>query len=591
MNRLTTCLNQLISVLKRTFSSPVRPFFGFVAGAVVLTTVAFYLQSTPLIQDWEDRFQSNYYPFSALLKPPETALSSLVVVLINDQSLPAGVARSPIDRRWLQSLIEKVSSHRPALIGLNILLDRPQNLKVDQALAAAFAKSGNIILRSDPYYPPLTLFSNAALDQGTLRFKFDSSGTVQEVCHSLLTCRSEKIFHLSLLKHLKDLLPDSFSDQSEIQSDWMKIDFSASQQLSSGKKIVRFPVIFANALESVPQGALQDKIVLIGSGFPDLYPLYRTPLASEEHFLQETEILARIVEMMIGNRYLKPVPAIFSTLLLLILLLSLSLLLSMPRILPGFWFTLVVLPILFILAAISFTLFRLIIPFVLPASLLLLFFGVGMIQRVLHEQFARLMTELKLKEAKIDYLTNELHTHHLFNELSRLNVMIGQHPETARAYLVEFAELLRASLKYGDQPRVPVLVQMDYLNTYTRQQSIIHGENIRFEFDISGDWESVYTPWHLFFPLVENAVKRTEGALRQKHDQPLAIEIVLRKENDCLHFTVKNHFSTEISVQSTGKGLANLGNRLKWSYPRGGFKLSGFQKGQDWIASLQLPLS
>jgi CHASE2 domain-containing sensor protein len=588
---MTHYLNQLISGLKRTFSNPVRPFYGFVAGAIILTTIAFYLQSTPLIQDWEQRFQSNYYPFSAFLKPPETALSSLIVVLINDQSLPEGVSRSPIDRRWLQSLIEKVSGHQPALIGLNILLDRPQNLGVDQALAATFAKSGNIILRSDPYYPPLTLFSNAALDQGTLRFRFDSSGTVQAVCHSPLSCRSEKIFQLRLLKHLRGNLPGSLSAPTEMQSDWMRIDFSASQHLSSGKKIVKFPVIFANELESVPQGALQDKIVLIGSGFPDLYPLYRTPLASEEHFLQETEILARIVEMMIGNRYLKPVPGIYSAMVLLMLLLALSLLLSIPRVLPGFWFTLVALPALFFLAAISFTLFRLIIPLVLPASLLLLFYVVGIIQRVLHEQYARLMTELKLKEAKIDFLTNELHTHHLFNELSRLNVMIGQHPATARAYLVEFAELLRASLKYGDQPRVPVSVQMDYLNTYTRQQSIIHGDDMRFEFEISGDWEAVYTPWHLFFPLVENAVKQTEGALRQKHEQPLAIEIALRKENDRLHFTVKNPFLTDANVHSAGKGLANLSERLKWAYPGGESQLSSHQQNQDWIATLQLPLS
>ncbi len=583
-------LNQLISGLKLTLSKRIRPFYGFATGAVVLTTIAFYLQSTPLIQDWEHRFRPNFQLFNSFFNQADATTSPLVVVLINDQSLPEGAARSPIDRQWLLSLIEKVSSHQPAVIGLNVLLDRPQNLEDDQALAAAFTKNGNVIIRSDPYYPPLTLFSRAAQGQGTLRFKFDSSGTTQEVCHSHLTCRSQKIFHLSLLKHLNEKLPGIFSTRPEIQPDWLAIDFSTDIQLSTGKKLVKYPVMFVDELESLPQGALQDKIVLIGTGFPDLYPLFRTPLAGEEHFLQETEILARVVDMIISNRYLKPVPGIVSALLLLMLLLFLSLLLSTPRILPGFWFTLATLPVLFFLAAIGFTLFRLIMPFVLPASLLILFFGIGTIQRIIQEQFARLMADLKLKEAKIDFLTNELHTHHLFNELSRLNVMIGQHPETARAYLVEFAELLRASLKYGDQPRVPVPAQMDYLNTYAQQQSIIHGDKILFTFDISGDWESVYTPWHLFFPLVENAVKQTEGILG-KNQEPLAIKITLRKEDGRLLFTVRNPFLTDTSVQSTGKGLANLGERLKWSYPGGGYQLSSLQQNQDWIATLQLPLS
>ena len=591
MNRLTTYLNELISGLKLTFSKRVRPFYVFITGAVVLTAIFFYFQGAPLIQDWEHRFQSNFYLFNSFFKPPEAATSPLVIILINDQSLPKGAARSPIDRQWLGSLIEKVSKHQPALIGLNVLLDRPQDAVDDQVLAAAIAKSGRIIIRSDPYYPPLSRFSTAALDQGTLRFKFDSSGAVQEICRSSLTCRSEKIFHLSLLQHFKDRLPGSFSAQTDIQPDWLRIDFSASHPLSEGKKFVRFPVIFANELEGLPQDALQDKIVLIGAGFPDLYPLFRTPLANDEHFLQETEILAHVVDMLVGTRYLKPLSAIISALLLLTLLLMLSLLLSTRGILPGFWFVAVTLPVLFFSTAVAFAMFRLVIPFVLPALLLILFFGVGMIQQVLQERFARLMTELNLKEAKIDFLTNELHTHHLFNELSRLNVMIGQHPDTARAYLVEFAELLRASLKYGDQPRVPVPVQMDYLNTYTQQQSIIHGDRIRFVIDVKGDWDSVHAPWHVFFPLVENAVKQTEEILRQESGPPPTIEITLRKESDRLFFTVRNSFLTDASVHSTGKGLANLGERLKWSYPRGGFELSSFQQDQNWIATLQLPLS
>lgn len=591
MNQLSIFLNHLFSGLKGIRSKPVRPFYGFVAAAIVLTTLTLYIQDSPLIRDWEQRFQSNFYLFGSFFKTPEAGKSPLVVLLINDQSLPEKAVRSPIDRRWLRALVEKVADHEPALIGLNILLDRPQNAIDDQALANSIAENGKTIIRSDPYYLPLPRFSNAALAHGTLRFRFDSSGAVQEICHSPSTCRSQKIFHLSLLQHLENAVPGASAALAEMQPAWLRIDFSASYQLSAGKKFVQFPVIFANELKSLPLGVLKDKIVLIGAGFPDLYPLLRTPLSQDEHFLQETEILARALDMIIGNRYLKPVPTIYSVLLLLGMLLVLARLLSTRGILPGFWFLLVSLPALFFLAAFAFVMFRQMIPYVLPASTLILFFCVGTVQQVLQERFSRLMTELRLKEAKIDFLTNELHTHHLFNELSRLNVMIGQHPATARAYLVEFAELLRASLKYGDQPRVAVSVQMDYLTTYTNQQSIIYKDKVRFTFDVKGNWESIHAPWHVFFPLLENAVKHTEAILRREPEQPLLIEITLREENHRLHFTVKNPFMSDCSSLSTGKGLFNLNERLKWSYPRGGFELSSLQHDRSWVATLRLPLS
>ncbi|MBU2649192.1 CHASE2 domain-containing protein [bacterium] len=590
MNQKSVFLNRLLSVLKFNCFRPVRPMIGFIAASVVLTAVTIYFQGSDLVRDQEQRFQSNFQLFGTFFKTPETALSPIVVLLINDPSLPEGSSRSPVDRKWLRSFIEQVTDQKPALIGLNILLDRPLKPADDRALALAMAQSGNIIIRSDPFYPPLPPFADAALDQGTIRFRFDSSGAVQEICQSPSACQSPNIFHLSLIRHFAESDSKSAAAVLENTSDWLRINFYDGYRVSAGRRLVRFPVFFAHELKKMPPGALQDKIVLIGAGFPDLYPLFRTPLSQDGHFLQETEILAHVIDMIISERYLTPLQTVYAALLLLAVFSVLSLLLTTRGILPGLWFTLAALPGLFFLSAIAFTAFRIEIPFVLPALMLILFLGIGMVQQNLQERFARLVTELKLKEAKIDFLTNELHTHHLFNELSRLNVMIGQHPDTARAYLVEFAELLRVSLKYGDQPRVPIAVQIDYLKTYAQQQGIIHGGGLRLTFDVQGSWDSVHAPWHVFFPLVENAVKHGEFILRQRPSQAVLIEIGLREERRRLCFTVQNPFLPDSSGWSTGKGLSNLGDRLKWSYPRGGFELTSVQAGANWIATLRLPM-
>ena len=542
------------------------------------------MQQTSLVRDWEQRFQSGFHLFGSHFKAPEAEDSKIVVVLINDQSLPEGLSRSPIDRRWLSSLIDRVADDQPALIGLNVLLDRTSIPRSDLSLANSLKNSGRVVIRSDPFYPPIPLFVKAALGHGTLRFKIDSSGAVQEICISAASCRSDQILLDQLLKHVLA------NDTRDVQTDWMRINFAASRQLSTQKRYVRFPVLFASELEQLPAGALTDKIVLIGTGFPDLYPLYRTPLPSDEQFLQETEILATALDMALSDRYILPLPLVYAFLWLLAILLTLSALLVRRGILTAFWFTVVTLPVMFFLSAFGFTVFRIEIPFVSTSLVLLLFLAAGTIQQILEERFTRLTIELKLKEAKIDFLTNELHTHHLFNELSRLNVMIAQHPESARAYLVEFAELLRASLKYGDQARVQVQVQMDYINTYLQQQAIILGEKFQFNLDIKGTWESINTPWHAFYPLVENAVKATEQVIRNQPDQETSIEIALWKEDDRIRFRIDNPYLPERKSESTRKGLANLVERLKWSYPKGGYDLTSQQQENRWISSLTLPL-
>ncbi len=591
MNRLITFLLQLISGLKLTRLKPVSPASGLVIISIVLSALLIYLQPSPLVQDWEQRFQSNFHLFSTFFGTPKSGVSPIVVVLINDDSLPEGTPRSPINRHWLGSLINRLSDHRPALIGLNILLDRPLNPADDQTLSRAIADSGHVVIRNDSNYPALARFRDAALDYGNLRFRFDSSGSVQEICHSSLTCRGNRFFHARLLKQINTIPAFKHDIAAAEPQNWLRINFSGNRQLSEGGQSVRFPIFYANELDQVPAGALQGKIVLIGTGFPDLYPLYRTPLAADEQFLQETEILARVVDMFLGNRLIKPLPFIWPGVIMLAVFLGLSFLLSRKGILRGVWFTAIALPILFLAAAVALTFYRVEVPFVLPAVMLSLFLGIGIIQQTLQERFSRLMAELSLKDAKIDFLTNELHTHHLFNELSRLNVMIGQHPESARAYLVEFAELLRASLKYGDQSRVPVKVQMDYLETYLQQQGIIQGDKFQFFIDIKGDFEEAHAPWHVFFPLVENAVKQSEAVWRAQPNQPAKIEIVLWKEGNRVHFRVTNPYLPDAGIQSTGKGLENLENRLKWSYPRGGYKLSGSSHAQIWTADLELPLS
>lgn len=580
-------MDQLAARNKLSGSVRIRPISGFLLVAFLLAALSAYLQTSPFVRDTEIRFQTRFLLFDSFFRVPEAGTIPVVVILINDQSLPEDSPQSPIDRRWLAGLINRVSSHQPSLIGLNILLDRPLDVRGDRLLARSIAGAGNVVLRSDPLYPALPLFLKSALDYGTLRFQVDSSGAVQKVCDTALTCRSSQIFHDQLLRHYPG---DHYSNTPpDSGNGWLRISFSASRSTLAGRYI-NTPVFRAQDLDQMPADALRDKIVLIGTGFPDLYPLYRTPLPGNEQFIQETELLAYVIETIAGHTSIVDLSPLLTGLLVFAVLSILSLFIITRGILSGVWYSMFLVPTLFIAAAIAFTRYQLAIPFVLSAVMVVLFLSGGSIQQILKERFSRLMTELQLKQAKIDFLTNELHTHHLFNELSRLNVMISRQPETARAYLVEFAELLRTSLKYGDQPRVPVSIQLEYLNTYLQQQKIVHGDRFHFSIDTNDDWQDVQSPWHVFFPLVENAVKAVEAILQKQPENPVDISITVKREKGELIFKVKNPFREEAGGPSTQKGLLNLKDRLKWSYPKGKYELTGGPQGQIWVAGLRLPL-
>jgi CHASE2 domain-containing sensor protein len=585
--------------LKSRFKKPLFPehtpfgqvrLLGFLLGfAIVCGLLTAFLLNTPLVKDWENRFQSKFYLLKSSYSEPEAVNLPLILVLIDDHSLPADTSRSPMDRKWLADLISKIDAHDPVLLGLNILLDRTRDDVGDKKLIDAIKNAGNVILKDDPFYPIYPTFSAVALDKGTLKFKLDSSDTVQEVCANEITCQSKGIFYRKILDY-SGFIRGIQAQPSYPDQPWMKINFAVAGRKVNGKTLLSFPVIKAHEVSQLPVGAFKDKIVLVGTGFPDLYPLYRTPLSDPELMLQETEVIAQILGMIAGEGYFSALPILWTGFGLIILLMLISLLLVFRGPLLSLSVSLLFVIFLFVGSGWAFAFHNLEIPFILPLSVLLTFTLAGILAHGLKERFFRMETQIQLKQAKIDFLTNELHSHHLFNEFSRLSVMIKHDPGSAREYLVEFAEMLRSSLKYGDKAMVPVNVQVEYLESYLNQQRLIHKERMQFNFTSNGSFDSLQAPWHAFFPLIENAVKYTEGFLTGSSSKSARIDIELESAGGELVFTIRNPYQDGLEVISARKGLKNLRERLSWAYPRGGYQLDFKHDERLWISRLKIPI-
>lgn len=569
-------LNTFLSNLKQPFRFRLWKYNVVLA----LTLIIFFafLNQSILVNDWENRFQPNFFEFKKSFFPIPSAKLPIVLVTISDSSLPDDMPRSPLNRLWLADLLTQIKKQEPAVVGLNVLLDRISKFNMDAALANAL-KGQTTILRNNRRYPILPQFSEVVASEGALGFKFDSSGTLQYVCNAPDTCLLQKQFHTEILKAYGEKTNQSFP---HINTDWLKINYAAINE----QHISAFPIIQANAIGKLPPKALKDKIILVGTDFPDLYPLYRVP--SENHEMQEVEVIAHTLESITSANVISKPPFWMSICIALLLFLGITTFIYGNSNWLNIIKTVLIIAAFYIVAALSFSISNIELPFVLPTLLLivLLINHTGLLH--FSEKVNRLETEVQLKQTKIDFLINELHSHNLFNELSRLSVLIRQKPDQAREYLVEFAEMLRASLKFGDQSMVTIQDQVEYLKSYIKQQQLIFGERLMIHFSIEKGLENLTAPWHAFYPLVENAVKYTEILIKTENIN-CTIQMALKSTDDQIHFSVSNPFASHLKVASTHTGLKNLEKRLEMTYLSHQFKLVSHSEEGIWTAKLSIP--
>ena len=164
-----------------------------------------------------------------------------------------------------------------------------------------------------------------------------------------------------------------------------------------------------------------------------------------------------------------------------------------------------------------------------------------------------LQTELK-------FLKAQYHPHFLFNALNTIYFQMDEDHEGAKRSIEKFSELLRYQL-YNQQQQVPVMQEIEYLQTFIELQKIRSTDKLKLkvDFDKKLNGQMVYPL--LFLPLVENAFKYVGG------DYHLDIEANVDDEN--IRFRVENSVPNikPMATKTSGIGLENLRRRLDLLYP------------------------
>jgi len=188
---------------------------------------------------------------------------------------------------------------------------------------------------------------------------------------------------------------------------------------------------------------------------------------------------------------------------------------------------------------------------------------------------------------ELQLLQQQINPHFLFNTLNNLYALCLLKSDAAPQLVLKLADLLRYVVYQGQQERVALSAELDYLQHYLdlQQLRVSNKTTVTVEFPTdTGGWQ---LPPLLLIMLVENAYKH--GV--ETSSAPSQIWLSARLKQQTLVFICRNTLPEQAAnTPDTGMGLDNLRRRLQLLYGTDFVLQCGPDAAGFWQAELQLPL-
>ncbi|HTK22150.1 MAG TPA: histidine kinase [Mucilaginibacter sp.] len=183
-------------------------------------------------------------------------------------------------------------------------------------------------------------------------------------------------------------------------------------------------------------------------------------------------------------------------------------------------------------------------------------------------------------ETELKFLKAQYHPHFLFNALNTIYFQMDEDTEGAKRSIEKFSELLRYQL-YDQQQQVPVMQEIEYLQSFIELQKIRSTDKLKLKVDFDKNLNGQLVYPLLFLPLVENAFKFVGG------DYEMCVEA--KVIDGRIDFKVENSVPQlkQVEKKVGGIGLENLKRRLDLLYP-GKHSLLLEDSGDHFKAELKL---
>jgi two-component system, LytTR family, sensor kinase len=207
--------------------------------------------------------------------------------------------------------------------------------------------------------------------------------------------------------------------------------------------------------------------------------------------------------------------------------------------------------------------------------------------RMAADRAAQQKQEENLK-TELSFLRSQINPHFIFNILNNLVALERMRSPELGPTILKLSSLMQYMLYETDEDKVPLPMEVEYLQSYIDLQRQRFGEKVQIRVGLKtppgGSYE--IEPM-LLIPFVENAFKHGVGLI----DRP-AIYIDLHVRDGVLFFSVRNKYnaaSPEVKDKGSGIGLTNVSRRLNLLYGRQ--QKLNINRDQDWFTvSLELNL-
>ena len=194
---------------------------------------------------------------------------------------------------------------------------------------------------------------------------------------------------------------------------------------------------------------------------------------------------------------------------------------------------------------------------------------------------------LNLKQAEINLLRSQINPHFLFNTLNLLASEIVRSPETAREIVYDLADLLRDSMKAGEQAQLSIGEEIGLATQYLQLQEKRFPERFSFAVHVDPAISEHQIPALLLQPGVENAIKHGVAKSRDL----VHLEITAEQINGDIELSVSNTGGPgEATAPEPGDGFRILSETLELYYP--GNHSMDFQRSEDGaVLRIRIPTS
>ncbi|MGB3618813.1 MAG: histidine kinase [Catalinimonas sp.] len=167
--------------------------------------------------------------------------------------------------------------------------------------------------------------------------------------------------------------------------------------------------------------------------------------------------------------------------------------------------------------------------------------------------------EAAVHEAELQALKSQLNPHFVFNSLNNIRALVLEDPHRARGTITHLSTLLRYTIQFNNQDRVPLRRELEVVRDYLQLESIHYEQRLRYHIDADDDTLDLPVPPMTVQLLVENAIKH--GIANQPHGGQVRVRTF--RDGTTLEVAVENCGQLAPGTEGGGIGLRNAAERLR----------------------------